>query len=159
MPSADFLGKAEPVFTFQYLCTFTAIANLTPLYVAKVNVPDGTWEEVSSGYFVSSRKFASKFKLDNCTLDIKDFVDVDSAAAIYAWSQRVGDPIAGTLNPPSQYKSSGVLIVTDGRGSALNTWTMGGCWPSKCTFGNFESDTGTIIQINITVAVDTLVMG
>ena len=159
MPSADFLGMNEPQLSSLFLCYFTRLPNLTPLYVKSVNIPNLTWGEIKVGYFVSERKFATRAVLEDVKLDIKDFIDVGSAAAIYAWQKSVGDPNAGILNPPASYKSAGVLIVTDGRGSPVNTWTMKGCFPKVCNFGTFESDTGSaLIEVSITVSIDTIEM-
>lgn len=159
MPSADFLGTSEPAFDNLFLVYFTALPGLTPLYVQSMALPNMAWTEVQSNYFIAQRKFASSGTVENLSMSIKDFVTVDSAAAVYAWWLSVGNLSSGVLNPPASYKSSGVIILTDGRGNPLNTWTATGCWPQSVRYGQLQQGSGAMINIEITVAVDRIDLG
>ena len=159
MPSADFLGTSEPAFGNLFLVYFTVLPKVTPLYVESVSLPSMTWNDVKSNYFISERKFASSGTVADVSLSIKDFVEVDTAAQVYAWWLSVGNLTAGILNPPSAYKSSGVIILTDGRGNPLNTWTATGCWPKEVKFGEFAQGKNEIVKVDITVAVDRVDLG
>lgn len=157
MPSADFLGTAEPAFDNQFMVYFTALPTLTPFYVNSINLPTMTWGDVKSSYFITDRKFATGATVADVKMDVKDFVEVNTAAAVWAWFLSVGNPTAGTLNAPSAYKSSGMIILTDGRGNPLNTWTLTGAWPKVVTFGSLKQATGgagAIIEVSIDLAVD-----
>ena len=157
MPSADFLGTSEPTYTNMFLVYFTRLPNITPLYVESMTIPEPSWGVVPSSYFIATRKFAGASKLGDAALTVKDFVNVDTAAACYAWFKSVGDPNAGTLNPPATYKSSGVIIVTDGRGNPVNTWTLKGCFPMNCKTSDLkQGDASTIIEITMNISVDVI---
>lgn len=157
MPSADFLGTSEPTYTNMFLVYFTRLPNITPLYVQSITVPDPSWGVVKSSYFIATRKFAGASVLAESDLVVKDFVNADTAAACYAWWKSVGDPNAGTLNPPATYKSSGVIIITDGRGNPVNTWTLKGCFPTDCkTTPLAQNETSTIIDISMKISVDVI---
>lgn len=157
MPSADFLGTSEPLFGHCFFIYFTKLPALTPLYVNSGALPDLSWGQTTSSYFIQTRKFATKYTVADTSLSIKDFVTVDSAAVLYAWFLSVGDFVAGTLNPPAQYKSDAVYMLTNGQGAPINTWTYHGCWPTKLTFGNLStSGSDSIIEISATVSVDSV---
>jgi hypothetical protein len=156
MPSADFLGNSEPIFESTFLIYFTKLPAITPLYVASGALPSMQWEEQTSSYFITQRKFASRFKLDDTDLKIKDFVDVNSAAACYAWFLSVGDWIKGQLNPPKQYKSDAIYMLTNGQEIPINTWHLQGCWPTACKFGNLDTTSNNIVSIDMTISIDSI---
>jgi hypothetical protein len=159
MPSADFLGTSEPAYENMFLIYFTRLPSITPLYVASSALPELAWGEAKSSYFISERKFAQRATVGEFSLVVKDFVTVDTAAAVYAWYRSVGDPNAGILNAPSVYKSNGIYILTDGRGNPLNTWTLKGCWPKDCKFGSLNTEGTQIVSITISIAVDSIELG
>lgn len=158
MPSADFLGTSEPLFENTFLIYFTKLPTITPLYVESGSLPVLEWGEATSSYFISDRKYAQRFKMANTDLVVKDYVDVNTAAACYAWFLSVGDWVKGQLNPPKQYKSDGIYMLTNGQEIPINTWHLQGCWPQKCTFGKLDTAGTNIVKIDMTISVDSVTL-
>lgn len=146
------------MFEQTFLIYFTRLPTITPLYVENGSLPDISWEQVTSSYFIQDRKFASRYKVGDTSLTVKDFVSVNTAAACYAWFLSVGDFIGGTLNPPAQYKSDAVYMLTNGQGTPINTWNYHGCWPKSCKFGELKTSGNAIIQIQMEISIDSVSM-
>lgn len=151
--SSAFLGKMEPVFQWAF---FVIIEKINPLYrfMATAALPSVTWEVAESAYFFTTRKYASRFTLNELSISIKDYVDSATAAQVWNWWLLVGDARAGQLNTPGEYKSDGELWSTDGRGNAVDKWKLEDCFPSSVEFGDLDYSGTDMIMMNVTLTVD-----
>jgi hypothetical protein len=152
--SSAFLGKNEPHFQWAFFIIIPELGDLTPLYVATAALPSVTWETAESAYFFTTRKYASRFTINETSITIKDYVSNNTALALWNWWLSVGDAQLGSLRSPADYKKNAELISTDGRGNAINTWILEGCWPSAMEFGDLDYSGTDIVQMNVTITTD-----
>lgn len=156
MPSPAHLASGEPAFGWCFYAIFPKLSSVTPLYVATATLPDMAWETAESNYFAGKVKLASKSTINDCTLVLKDYVDPNVGAAAWSWFRSVGSLTDATVNPPAMYKCDGSLIITDGRGSNVNTFILKGCHPSTLQFGDGDYSSTDIMQITMTIIIDAI---
>jgi hypothetical protein len=153
MPSSAFLGRQEPVFQWAFYVLIDKIGPLY-LYVATAALPSVTWETAESAFFSTTRKYASRFTMNEMSVTIKDYVTSATAAQVWNWWLLVGNPQAGDVNSPATYKSDGELWSCNGRGEPVDKWKLEDCFPSAVEFGDLDYSGTDIIQINVTVTID-----
>jgi len=151
--SSAHLGRNEPVFQWAFFIVFPNMRDLT-LYVATAALPSVTWEVAESAYFFTTRKYASRFTMNEVSVTIKDYVDSATAAQMWAWWVSVGNAQEGILNPPGAYKQDADLYSTDGRGNSVDHWVLEECFPSAMEFGDLDYSGTDIVQMNATITVD-----
>lgn len=159
MPSPAHLATGEPAFGWCFMAIFPKLSAVTPLYVSTATLPDVTWEIAEANYFSGKVKLASRSTINDCSLVLKDYVDPNVAAIAWKWYTDVGSTSEGYVNPPSQYKTDGTLIITDGRGAPINTFTARGCFPSAMQLGDGDYSSQDIMQITMTIMIDSLDLG
>ena len=156
MPSAGHLRTGEPAFGWCFQAVFPKLGILTPLYVSTATLPDQTWENTQVYYFAGSVKLASRATINDCSLTIKDYIEPNTAALCWRWWRDVGSSFNGEINPPPAYKTDGTLVITDGRGSPINVWNLIGCFPSAMQMGDGDYSSTDILQVTMTIMIDTL---
>jgi hypothetical protein len=151
--SSAHLGRNEPIFQWAFFIVFPKFENLT-LFVATAALPSVTWEVAESAYFFTTRKYASRFTMNEVSVTVKDYVDSATAAQMWAWWMSVGDARNGKLNSPGEYKQNAELHSTDGRGETVDQWMLEDCFPSSMEFGDLDYSGTDIVQMNCTLTVD-----
>jgi hypothetical protein len=159
MPSAGHLATGEPAFGWCFTAIFPKLGTLTPLYVSTATLPDQTWETTQAYYFAASVKLASRATINDCSLVIKDYIEPNTAAICWNWWKDVGSSADGYINPPPQYKTDGTLIITNGRGAPVNTYHLRGCFPSAMQMGDGDYSSTDLLQVTMTIMIDSLTYG
>lgn len=159
MPSPAHLATGEPAFGWCFMAIFPNLSAITPLYVSTATLPDLSWETAEANYFASKVKLASRATVNDCSLVLKDYVDPNVAALAWAWYTQVGSNSGGYVNPPSQYKTDGTLIITNGRGTPVNSFILKGCFPSALQLGDGDYAGSDIMSLTMTIMADSVDLG
>ena len=154
MPSADFLGTSEPVFTFEYHLMFSKLGDDVLKFTESITLPKASNASTSIPYKNYVKAIAGTNTHEVITLKVKSFVSPNTAAKLWEWYKKVY-PKKGVLGHPKDYKDNGIIALTDGQSNPISTWKVTGAWPSKIDMGDAgEGANATNIMIGLTLDID-----
>lgn len=153
MPSADFLGTAEPIFSFEYQMIFSKLGDNIIRFTEGITLPNSSNEIVEIFYKNKKKAIAGAHQHSQYSLKVKAFVDPNTAVEIWKW-YRLVYPGKGVVGHPSSYKDQGQIMLTDGRYSPVATWTLTGAWPSKVEMGEAGEGSPQNIIMSLSLEVD-----
>jgi phage tail-like protein len=143
---------SNPRKKYNWTIAFPGFA-LEPFLVQNVEIPDREIEVVEHGDTNYDVKTGGRVKLGMLTLE-KIMTTSGSDGYFEGWMAMINDSFTGGGSTPTTYKRTIVVteLAEDGT-TALNIWTMTGCWPSKrngLALDRTESD-NTIESLEICV--------
>lgn len=99
--------------------------------------------------------FAGKQTWEPVTLKWYDIEqDPDVSAGIYNWITTVTDLPTAHVNPPSFYKRSASMSMTDGHGRPTETWQYCNAWPAQVNWGEGDYSQTDLQTIEVTMRFD-----
>lgn len=107
-------------------------------------------------YQNEKRKVAGQVSVDESTLSLKDFVDVDTRGAILRWRKRVYDPKTGKIGLAKNYKRTVHVVMTAPDGSQQRVAKLVGAWPSADPVVDLAMDGGDAIMMECPIAIDKI---
>jgi hypothetical protein len=156
MPSADFLGYSEHIFSFEYMVMFSRLGDQVLRFTQSVTLPTSSNEVMQVNYLNQKKSVAGKHSPQHkYTLSVKSVVSPNTAAELWKWYRRVY-PSQGVVGHPKDYKDNGILAIVDGRYGVVSTWTLSGVWPSSIEMGEGAEGNNEIIQVKLTLEVDDI---
>lgn len=106
-------------------------APINPFLVQKVTISESSISEVKHGDVNYDVKTPGRVETGNTTLE-KLMTTSGSDMYMWNWHKSCQDDMIGGGLPPQSVKRNLIVneLAEDGT-SALNTWLLSGCWPSK----------------------------
>ena len=113
----------------------------------------GTWETITVTYFdvAGAADGTSNIGLWDWLASVYDYTGGNSA--------NFGDDGAGSLSNPNVrqssrrecYSGTGVIVLYDGCGNALEGWNLNDCWPQAINFGELDYAVSDEVTIEVTM--------
>lgn len=153
MPSADFLGFAEPVFNFEYQMIFSKLGDSVIRFSEGITLPNSSNEVIEIIYKNKRKTIAGVHQHSQYSLKVKAFVDPNTAVEIWKW-YRLVYPGHGVVGHPKDYKDQGKIMLTDGRHNPIATWDVVGAWPSKVEMGEASEGSPQNIIMSLSLEAD-----
>ena len=127
------------------------------LSIQSFPIPKRTMGVVELGYLNEKRKFAGIPTYDDLSLIFHDYVDVNIAEILWAWSYAVHDPRTGQTGLASQYKASGWFALYSPEGSIERRYDVIGIWPSSIDPGEVDHEGEDTVRITMTLSIDKVI--
>lgn len=72
---------------------------------------------------------------------------------VFQWFQKVYDPTQGSFGPSvnTQFIQDCTLVMLDGCGNTLETWTYENAWPQVNEFGDLDMGSSEVVTCDITL--------
>lgn len=141
------LGRGDGAFTQTEL-----------LLLQSASRPKFEFDEVEMHHNQEVAWFAGKHKFSPTKMRWYDAEQSpDLSKGIYHWIETVlniGDQLVAH---PSKYKRTASLRMLDGTGQPNEVWTMLGCWPKDCDWGELDYTSSKICTIECTMRYDRAV--
>jgi len=120
-----------------------------------VSRPTRTYDEVSVHRGESIAYWAGKVVFDPITLTVDDSLDGSVGRAIEAQNAAQFDTnTLAVAKDGTQYKFTMELILVDGAGNTLETYTMYGCWLKEHKPENLDYTSSDAAKIDLTIRYD-----
>ena len=133
-----------------------AQAPINPFLAQKIDVPEINIEQVKHGDTNHDIKTAGRVDFGNVTIS-KIMTTSGADNYMFDWAYSCQDAIIGGGLIPSQYKR--VITITelaeDGT-SALNTWVLIGCWPTKINGMKLDRMSSDNTMETVEISVDKI---
>lgn len=143
----EFLGRGAGVFTQTEL-----------LLLESASRPKFQFDEEEMHHMQETAYFAGKHKFSDMKLRWYDAEqDPDISAGIYHWIETVLNIGNMNMAHPRFYKRSASLRMLDGTGQRNEVWSMFGCWPKECDWGELNYSSGKICMIECVMRYDRAV--
>lgn len=128
------------------------------LSIQSFPVPKRTMGVVEMGYLNEKRKFAGLPTYDDLSVIFHDYVDVNIAQILWAWSYAVHDPRTGKTGLASQYKARGFFSLYSPEGSIERQYDVIGIWPSAIDPGEIDHEGEDTVRITMTLSIDKVLL-
>jgi hypothetical protein len=119
-----------------------------------LTLPQQTNEVGEIEFQNETRKYAGKANVEEGTLILKDFVDVDTLGAVLRWRKQVYDPQTGNIGLAKDYKKTGYAILTGPDGSGERVAKLIGCWPSADPSFDLNMEGSDKILLEVPIQID-----
>lgn len=124
--------------------------------------PDITMSDLRVRYGNNSRKYAGVPDITDATLELNDYIGVNTENILKAWFSKVYNPITEDIGYEIEYKKTGYLIEYDTKYSTSSTiynyqsriWKLEGLWPANLQIGQFSAENNAIRRISVTLKCD-----
>jgi hypothetical protein len=117
-------------------------------------LPQQTNEVVEVEFQNETRKVAGKATVEEGTMILKDFVDVDTLGAVLRWRKQVYDPQTGNIGRASDYKKTGYVILTGPDGEDERVAKLIGVWPSADPSFDMNMEGSDKILLEVPIQID-----
>lgn len=124
-------------------------------------------------YMNEVQKAPSKARLEALEIEIKDFVDVEIAAALVQWRRRVYNPTidgGGTPSPApnhrfppmgglglcKDFKTTADILLMGPNGGYQRSYTLSGVWPSALKHGEIDMSSSDQVMLTVTLQADRI---
>lgn len=107
-------------------------------------------------YQNEKRKVAGQVSVDESTLTLKDYVDVDTRGAILRWRKQVYDPQTGKVGLAKNYKKTVHVVMTAPDGTSQRVAKLVGAWPSADPTIDLAMDGGDAVMMECPIAIDKI---
>lgn len=150
-------GGFEPQRSFNWVLILPGVKDpeLIRLSVERTGLPSIGTAVIHMRYMNEDIKVSGGASVDANSITVRDFVDRQTYATLYAWTAQVHDPQTGQIGYAADYKKQGTLQLVDPKGEVKRQIIVKGVWPSKITATDLDhnSDSG-IVKINLQLSVD-----
>lgn len=153
MPSLEHLRQNEPVFNWCFRLTFEPITGITE-FLSTSGLPKDSVNVVLVQYKNYHKAIAGRETHQQLTFSVKGYVDPNTAVIMWNWFKKVYH--SNVVGAPKDYKHSGNLSLTNGRGDNIANWQLIGCWPSTMDIGQGDYSNSELVQITATIEVDDM---
>ena len=160
----------NPRKAFNFIITFTGLANIPPFGVQECTLPDSDIEEVLHGFGNTELKTAGIVKTG--TLKIGRIISLDPASIlaneneeIFLWHMRAQNAYSQVGGDPDAYKRAVIIEELDNSGFGLGvptvvaTYTCLGAWPRLINGRSYKRGESANVMENVEFAVDYLIPG
>jgi len=161
--SADHLAAAQGSFEPQRHNNFAveipldnADKDLVLVGLQGFTLPRQSNETIELHYQNEKRKVAGQVTVDEATLSLKDFVDVDTRGAVMRWRKKVYDPQTGKVGLAKDYKKTIHVVMTGPDGDTVRVAKLVGCWPSSDPSVELTMEGGEKVLMEVPLAVDKI---
>lgn len=108
-----------------------------------------SWETITVTYYdVISDQGSSIINLYNWLSTVYEFHD---PSELRQSSKRGGEGAAPAGIGQGGYAGKGTLILYDGSGTAMETWTLGHVWPQAINFGDLDYSSSEEVNVELTL--------
>jgi len=120
------------------------------------SLPQQKNETVTLSYQNEQRKVAGQVSVDEATLTMKDFVDVDTRGAVLRWRKQVYDPQTGKIGLAKNYKKTGHVVMTAPDGTSQRVARVIGVWPPADPAIDLKMEGSEKIMMEVPLSVDKI---
>lgn len=131
------------------------------VYLEKAARPSFNLETPEMHHDQEVAYFAGKQTFEEITLEFYDVFGngKDLSARLYEWIAGGGDRSVVDLSnisvmSPRTYKTQVTLEMTDGKGTAIETWTLYGAWPKSTNWNDLDYSNTEIQRITTVLRFD-----
>lgn len=126
------------------------------LAIDTFTVPSITNSGQDLEYGNSIVKYAGKAEVDEASVTVKDFIEPDVEGILYAWRNKVYNPVTGKVGWAVNYKKKAKVVMYGPNGEGKRTWNLEGVWPSQVELGDFDYGGGEKRQLTMNLVVDNV---
>jgi hypothetical protein len=136
--------------------TLGALNRRASVYLQKAQRPHAVIEEAVMHHDQEQVYFAGKHSWEMITLTFYDVTDssVDASRDIWNWINTVINIQAASANVPTAYKRDSDLEMTNGFGSAVETWKIFNCWPKDVNWNDIDYTNTEIQTVDVSMRFD-----
>lgn len=124
------------------------------LSVATVGELGQSIDAIAVNYGNNAIKFAGKPQLNSISIQVNDFIGLETERILEAWSAKVYNKVTQTVGKATAYKKRGYLIEYSPDYEICKVWQLEGCWPGTISYGGYSQDGGNIRQISFDLNID-----
>lgn len=128
------------------------------LSVTKASVPHFSIEPITLRRGNSVIKYAGNPTFDAGSLEVQDFVGLDTKSVLMAWQALCYDVINDKGGFAKDYKKNCTLIELDQAKKELHRWDLIGCWISDIKEDDFDISADGDRKISLTIQYDRAIM-
>lgn len=159
--NANFLaaeaGSCEPQRQNNFTVTFVLNAEQFSMGLQGFTVPKQSNEPVELQYLNEKRKVAGQTSVEEATLVLKDYVDVETRGAVLRWRTLVYDPSTGKIGLAKNYKKHlKVEMYAPDNSSNVRVATLIGCWPISDPAITLSMENGDKVLMEVPISVDRI---
>lgn len=122
--------------------------------VSSATVPFFSQDPIEVKRGNSTMKFAGVPKFDAGTIKVNDYIGASAKEALLAWQSLSYNVMTEKVGLASDYKKTCYLVEYTPDYQKVRQWKMHGCWISKLSGGEFNSDDNGKMQIDVTIEYD-----
>lgn len=128
------------------------------LSVNKASIPNFTQEVITIKRGNSVMKAAGVPTFGEGSLEVNDYIGVDTKSVLMAWQRLSYDVVTETIGRMSEYKKDCTLIEYTPDYRQVRYWDLKGCWVSGISEGEFNMEDGGKKTITATIQFDKAYM-
>jgi len=105
-------------------------------------------------------KFAGSMMFEDMDVQLKDFVDSDTAKLLHQWRLCCSNPVNGAVGFAREYKLNGVFVALyppDGRPDYFRYFQLDGVWLSRLDQGDIDHASDDYLRIIATLTCDRII--
>lgn len=158
--SANFLAAQEGAFEPQRqnnaLLRIWGIdaEDVVTLSVETFPLPKTALTPIELNYMNERRKVAGPANVEDMEVTFKDFVDVNTHAALMQWYLDTYDPLTGRVGLARNYKKKGEAVMYGPNGGFDRSFELIGLWISNFDPGDIDMTGEDKKLINLTLSID-----
>jgi hypothetical protein len=119
-------------------------------------LPQQVNEPINVEFQNEIRKVAGQANVEEASLMLKDFVDVDTRGAILRWRKEVYDPSTGNIGLAKDYKRSVDVVLHAPDGTLVRVARLVGAWPSADPSIELTMEGGEKILMEVPIQIDKI---
>lgn len=153
-------GAFEPQRSYNWLLELTGAAvssddaEIIRLSLDSFAAPEEKNEPIEDHFLNESRFVPGKVSYETIPLVISDYVDVQTAAAMKRWSQKVQNPNTGKTGLAKDIKVEGRLLLFAPDGTLERVWILSGMYPEGRKWGELDMSSNEAVKIECTMRYD-----
>ncbi len=158
-------GILQPKLSNRWRVTFAGMAagadsTAVSWQAVSVSRPTLKFDEVKLNRYNSVAWIASKYEFDPMKLTLEDDVTNQASTIIQAqlqtqqWIIGAQGQWMAAAGDGSTYKFATNLTMLDGNDTAIENWTVEGCWIQNVEYGELEYAEGKAVTIGLTIRFD-----
>ena len=124
------------------------------LSVVRTTVPHFTQDVIKVQRGNSTLKYAGVPSFDSGTLEVNDFIGIDSKSILMAWQDLSYNVMTEKVGLAQDYKIDCSLIEYAPDGQKVREWLLHGCWVSKIQEGDYNAEQNQKKTVTATIEYD-----
>jgi hypothetical protein len=129
-------------------------SDLVTLSLESFPMPKFTINPVEAMYLNTRSKFAGNVNVEDLTIVVRDFVDVQTALVLWDWFLETHDPYTGRNGLARYYKKAGTITTYGPNGFFDREMIVQGLWINNMDPGDIDMSADDILKISLTCSCD-----
>ena len=124
------------------------------LSVIKATIPHFSQSPIVVKRGNTTLKYAGVPEFDEGSLEVNDYIGADTKSVLMAWQNLSFNVTTGKVGLVSQYKKDCYLVEYSPDGQVVRRWRLHGCWISRLSEGEYNSENNSKKTISATIQYD-----